>query len=387
MSYITITFTSGSWFGEYEYRPASTQNIANHVLYRQWYIGGSSPVEGSTNHDIKVTANAATWSDVGSSTPNTFIDSGTTITIKNQTNFANTTLGVFNKPSTLSSGPTVDQYGRLASTAVSKSVNLGRIKYRVSIPGENVIIDTNPTNVVGGYTTFNFPSAIFCPRPRTTFAEAETDRLLFETNKQNYTRNGITYGPYIFGGCLPDVLDNIYTYVELRASAPFQFNSNGDWYINYTAHAYKTSDGTVVEIITGFSHNPAHSVLLRYNITTNTWVSVLANIIESTYTSAGSITYDNKKLTLQSVSPSSTRQWNGFSNLSNTTVNLIEFFVDTDTNIGSSSTPTQNEIEVARSNGGGKPDRYPLIMTNLFNRNRSLYSIGMTHKDTWDLFL
>ena len=39
------------------------------------------------------------------------------------------------------------------------------------------------------------------------------------------------------------------------------------------------------------------------------------------------------------------------------------------------------------SNGGGKPNRYPLIMTNLFNRNRSLYSIGMTHKDTWDLFL
>ena len=39
------------------------------------------------------------------------------------------------------------------------------------------------------------------------------------------------------------------------------------------------------------------------------------------------------------------------------------------------------------SNGGGKPDRYPLIMTNLFNRNRSLYSIGMTHKDKWDLFL
>lgn len=43
--------------------------------------------------------------------------------------------------------------------------------------------------------------------------------------------------------------------------------------------------------------------------------------------------------------------------------------------------------ESTASNGGGKPDRYPLIMTNLFNRNRSLYSIGMTHKDTWDLFL
>ena len=47
---------------------------------------------------------------------------------------------------------------------------------------------------------------------------------------------------------------------------------------------------------------------------------------------------------------------------------------------GSGYSPVSN-------NGGGKPDRYPLIMTNLFNRNRSLYSIGMTHKDTWDLFL
>ncbi|WP_445780376.1 hypothetical protein, partial [Shewanella sp.] len=286
------------------------------------------------------------------------------------------------------SGPTPDQYGRLPSTAVSKTVNLGRISYRVSIPGENVIIDTNPTPIVGGYTTFNFPSAIFCPKPRTTFAEAEADRLLFENNKEDYNRNGITYGPYIFGGCLPDVLDNIYTYVELRASTPFQ-DSNGDWYINYTTHAYKTSVGNVVEIITGFNHNPAHSVLLRYNITTNSWVGDLANIDEAIFTNAGSYQYTNKKLTLQSVSPSSTRQWNGFSNLSNTTVNLIEFFVDVDTNIGSSSTPTQSEVEVAttKSNGGGKPDRYPLIMTNLFNRNRSIYSIGMTHKDTWDLFL
>lgn len=46
-----------------------------------------------------------------------------------------------------------------------------------------------------------------------------------------------------------------------------------------------------------------------------------------------------------------------------------------------------NYVTTTTSNGGGKPDRYPLIMTNLFNRNRSLYSIGMTHKDTWDLFL
>jgi len=49
--------------------------------------------------------------------------------------------------------------------------------------------------------------------------------------------------------------------------------------------------------------------------------------------------------------------------------------------------PINDAQDTTASNGGGKPDRYPLIMTNLFNRNRSIYSIGMTHKDTWDLFL
>ena len=302
---------------------------------------------GLSNHDIKFITGTG-WLDAGSADPNKFragqASSSAVITPSDTATelflFSNTTfLTALNTG--YSSGPTPDQYGRLPSTAVSKTVNLGRINYRVAIPGENVIVDTTPTTVVGGYQTYNFPSAIFCPRPRTTFAEAEADRALFEANKQNYTRNGITYGPYIFGGCLPDVLDSTYTYVELRASAPFQFNSNGDWYVNYTTHAYRSSPyPEIVEIITGFSHNPAHSVLLRYNITTNTWTGELANIQETTYTSAGSIQYNNKKLTLQSVSPSSTRQWNGFSNLSNTTVDLMEFFVDVDTNIGSSSTPT-----------------------------------------------
>lgn len=33
------------------------------------------------------------------------------------------------------------------------------------------------------------------------------------------------------------------------------------------------------------------------------------------------------------------------------------------------------------SDGGGKPRRYPIISTNLFDRQRSIFSIGMTHKD------
>jgi len=345
---------NGTSSSPYAWSTVSTTS-SNHFSLHYWR-------SGSTNH----------WGHVHRSDITTSI-SGTTITVKlsNVDQFTFTESDAF--------VPTTDEYGRLPSTTISKSVNLGRIQYRVSIPGENVIIDTNPTNVIGGYQTYNFPSAIYCPKPRTTFAEAETDRLLFENNKQNYTRNGITYGPYIFGGCLPDVLGPEYEYIELRASAPYQI-SNGNWLINYETYAYKSSVPAIVEIITGFSHNPAHSVLVTYNITTNTWNNQLANIQQTTYSSAGHYTYTNKKLTLQSVSPSSTRQWNGFSNLSNTTVNLIEFFVDTDTNIGSSSTPTQNEVEVAKSNGGRKR-RYPIISTNLFDRQKSIYSIGNTHKD------
>ncbi len=38
-------------------------------------------------------------------------------------------------------------------------------------------------------------------------------------------------------------------------------------------------------------------------------------------------------------------------------------------------------------NGANGMDGYPIIMTNLFNRNRSIYSIGMTHKTASDPFI
>ena len=68
--------------------------------------------------------------------------------------------------------------------------------------------------------------------------------------------------------------------------------------------------------------------------------------------------------------------------LGDTTTYYVSDWVYSDEIEGDNYTPPVS----TPSNGGGKPDRYPLIMTNLFNRNRSVYSIGMTHKDTWDLF-
>ena len=58
---------------------------------------------------------------------------------------------------------------------------------------------------------------------------------------------------------------------------------------------------------------------------------------------------------------------------------------DSDNNVVATATYT----DAPQQSGGGSnyDNRFPLITTNLFNRQRSVYAIGMTHKDTWDLFL
>lgn len=58
---------------------------------------------------------------------------------------------------------------------------------------------------------------------------------------------------------------------------------------------------------------------------------------------------------------------------------------DSDNNVVATATYTDAPEQNGR--GGNYDDRFPLITTNLFNRQRSVYAIGMTHKDTWDLFL
>ena len=345
------------------------------------YRNTSDVSGGASGHDIMYTTTG--WQDSGSADPNKF-RAGTASSSAVITPAATATeLFLFSGSSFLtalytgySTGPTPDQYGRLPSTAVSKSFAKARIKYKFD---DGVTVDDAAVTVTGGYNTFNVPSEIFCPRTRTTFAAYQSDLAKFNSVKLNTTRNGETYSTHFFGGALPNVLDSTYQFVSLQATAPFV--SNNEWFVNYETYGFNIQNDSYDEIITGGSHNPAHSVLIRYNITTNTWVSNLGIVSFVNYPQ-----FNYKILTIACVSPNSTEQWLGFSNLSFTTTNLLKFVVEDETNASSDTTPPQSEVEVVK-NGGGKPDRYPLIMTNLFNRNRSLYSIGMTHKDTWDLFL
>jgi hypothetical protein len=383
MSYITISFTSGSWYPGYEYRPASTQNIAGHVLYRQWYIGGASPVEGSSNHDIKVTSDAATWSDVGNSTPNTFVDNGTTITIKNQNNFVNQTLGVFTKPSTLTSGPTTDQYGRLPSTAVTKTFQ--KAVRKIDSDSNYVTIDVGDiVTVDGGYQTFNCPTLIWTI-PSQLWYNYNIGLNQLDVYGPSITRNSVTYQPRLFGGTVGVAGYSNYVIIAFEAEAP---NSNVVFgvtkhYIQYSPKGYlngvKTNIGS-----TTIGHS-SEFLSFKYNITDNVYEYGNNTNVTATDELINGITYTTYEVNYDkpTISGGGDLTWSGFGILSDNDV-ITKFVVQKETNAGYDY---DTAPAVSTKNGGGKPDRYPLIMTNLFNRNRSLYSIGMTHKDTWDLFL
>ena len=108
---------------------------------------------------------------------------------------------------------------------------------------------------------------------------------------------------------------------------------------------------------------------------------------DDSYASSNTATLTNPSGTVTTFTKNAEGQF--YDSVTNVTSIEGDYTVEhpTGVNRGTSTYDNSGPPVATTSNGGGKPDRYPLIMTNLFNRNRSLYSIGMTHKDTWDLFL
>jgi hypothetical protein len=338
--------------------------------------GGISP----TSDTVKRLANGS-WEDGPGGRPsgnNSIRENNNVLFITHGSNHSEHVWG-FDDPYDVS---LVDSYNRAPSTAVTKTFHKARTSYRIDIPSD-VILDSGSSTIAGGYNTFNVPSEIWCPRQRTTHADMLVDVAKFNSVKLNTTRNGETYDPHFFGGAFPAVLDAAYSFVSLQAQAPFL--ANGEWRVNYNTYGFHIQNDSYEELITGGSHNPSHSVLIRYNITTNTWeaqngsVSSVNYPVNSSLIAAANYTI----LTIICDRPNSTEQWHGFNNLSFHTTNLLKFVVEHETNISSTSTPPQSEVEVAAttSDGGGKPRRYPIVSTNLFDRQRSIFSIGNTHKD------
>lgn len=99
------------------------------------------------------------------------------------------------------------------------------------------------------------------------------------------------------------------------------------------------------------------------------------------------LSYKEPDGTKANVTLNSANSWSATATFFNDTPGTA-YIYDTDTN----NQTSQNIIASARYNFGsgnnGYPrDGYPIVMTNSFNRKRSIYSIGMTHKTATDPFL
>ena len=371
--------SSGHWHGTYEYRWRSSST--NSEIYGLWNLANNTWQNAGALHAIEVTS-ANVWQDAGSENPSIIIENTDgTVDLNKETG---TFLYKFTKPTTASWISSVDQYGRLPSTAVSKTFQ--KAVRRIDVDDYYVTIDVDDiVTVDGGYETFNCPTLIWTI-PSQLWYNYNIGLNQLDVYGPNISRNGVTYQPRLFGGTVGIAGYSNYVIIAFEAEAP---NSNVVFgvtkhYVQYSPKGYlngvKTNIGS-----TTIGHSSAH-LSFKYNITDNVYEYGANTNVTATDEVVNGITYTTYEVKYDkpTVSGGGDLTWSGFGILSDNDV-ITKFVVQKETNTGFDY-DTAPAVSTTTSNGGGPPLRYPLIMTNLFNRNRSIYSIGMTHKDTWDLF-
>ena len=144
---------------------------------------------------------------------------------------------------------------------------------------------------------------------------------------------------------------------------------------SWTVTGYNTTatiECTFTYVNVGIGGGNAAQAKFRYSLlNSNTWLWALypstGNVITSP--GSGSIT-----LSWQNVQNGDVFQ------LSQAGV-TFPASVHTVANLATAPTQPQQPSSGGQQPSGGGPKRYPMILTQLFNKKRSFYSIGMTHKD------
>ena len=361
----------------YYYRTVNT----NEHIYSFSY--NSATITPSTDYEtIVYKTNQSGWFDFdGSSNPYTLTNVNGVTSGTDSSGNVMMKWGHTGYPDPTVQGPTPDQYGRLPSTAVSKTFN--KVVRRIDSDSNYVSIDTE--TVTGGYQTLNAPTFVWTIPNSGTLA---TGLVQINSYGPSITRNGVIYKPPVFGGAVGIAQYTNYAIIAFEAETP---NSNVVFgvtkhYIQYSPKGYL--NGVKSNIGTTTIGHSNEFLGFKYNITDNIWEYGYNTNVTSDDFIVNGITYSNitVKYDRPTISGGGDLTWSGFGIFSDGDI-IVKFVVQKETNTGYDYDTAPEVSVTTTSNGGGKPDRYPLIMTNLFNRNRSIYSIGMTHKDTWDLFL
>ena len=375
MSYVNITIDSGLYSADYEYRvnPNQTQN-STHVIYQLYYVPGSQ--FAAPGHNIKVQLNNNTWYDADTSThPDTIIDNGTTVTGTRTDNTNQNPLFVFTKPSSVVSGPTV--------TSITAD--------KIFVPSDTVT-NTDFTLLKNGsaYANTNISVTLgnFDPVDQPRFYDYSI--TLDGTASYRATIDSKSYEEFYY--------DDSWTSSPTSGRST---NSNRILNVLGTIPA-NTSIESGGNTLTSVSSNNARTLTYSYtadlsniNLSANTTIEIIFFVEQRLINNAQEIVgvfYEiHTADSIRNAWTSSPVYIIGNQETMTYTQNLMGVATTFSVQDWAYSDEPEGDGYVApvttTSNGGGKPNRYPLIMTNLFNRNRSIYSIGMTHKDTWDLFL
>jgi len=381
-----INFSSGNWATWYYEIQASTTTSGRYNLYDS---SGVSIDSGNNDIEFTISGSIITLNvnppTQGSQTPTAFkIGTGTTVYTSNTvvtgdsiTLFdGSSPQGIFTVPSlpTTSSGPTVTSHYWVDLTSNAKIVTSDTVQSSdlTFLKGTNSYTPNNITLVAisSGYV-YDYQYSDTDLYTATIDSKSVSNFFLdtsWTSSPQSYTGRSTNSNRIL------NVLGTIPNTVNFTVSNIIWTSTTREFGNNSRNMFFKISK-------IGSTAAPTTEVFIVFYLFAN------ANDIKAAFVG---YTYEGDNITGKQSTPTAFTvgaqpyMTHTFNIDGTNTIITVPDWVYEDEPEGDGYVPVTN---TTTSNGGGKPDRYPLIMTNLFNRNRSLYSIGMTHKDTWDLFL
>lgn len=360
-----ISTSNNAWGSDFEYRHKSS--ITGYEIYDLWKISHSNwfnVAAGFPNPDaysIKVDTSTGVWSD-NAPTTTPLVDASNSTYVILSTSSGDEKYR-FTKPSYFASGPTVTygpSHGALPTSSGFSVYNLnftkvGDREYKISYQQKNAPPNSYTVRV-GVYS----PSLNASQNIDYTVTTAATNQTI-------NLRSGSLYG----------------TGPMAAASTP----QNGD-YIQIRFMDFDAKLGSAGTTISQ-GHILQQWQYLYNNLTATFTPSsgVPGTVFNFTLTGSDDNYASSNTATLTDPSgtvTTFTKNTDGQFHDSVTNVTSIEgdYTVEhpTGVNRGTSTYDNSGPPTVVNTNGGRKR-RYPIISTNLFDRQRSIYSIGNTHKD------
>ena len=357
---ITQTSPPGTYGSAYKLRlTASQPNSSTEAVYGIWEASSGY----IANQTIKVTFATNTWSDAGSSAPTHVVVVGANIELRNSAN--GTSFFTFAKPtvaSWISSGPTVTSHtdSAIVTTSTDTSAIGSAFTFfkngssyspsNLSLEASNTIGTNNDTGYI--YDFNKTDTAMYT-------ATIDSKSVDYFSYNDSWTSDvsGAAAGRNTTSTRILHVLGKIPTDTIMSwdgSTSLVKDTVSSDRYIRW----YSSNGGA-----TGTDRNQNFGLYVTGN--SNDVVAIFFYYPEGF---GSNITYSSPF----SVGNQATMSYTA----GNRTV-TVQDWVYSDEVEGSNYTAPVSTA----SDGGGKRRRYPIISTNLFDRQRSIFSIGMTHKD------